>query len=421
MSGTTVTMISASKPEPAVDLLFFSSDEKRGQRVSLRLRLLANVRWQDSRRFSPDARMARHDDPPLVLLDYSSAQVEASTRLALQLRERTPGLRLLGVGSTSEDQGAGVLAALRAGVLDFIDLDAEDDEIRVLLQRATQPQAAMPTAPVAASAPRRRGQLIVLLGARAGVGTSTVAVHLATLATPQQDGGDAAAQALLLDLGHPRGDGALYLGVSGNFHYLDALRQASRIDPTFTRTALSRHASGLAVLSQAPGDAEPSPASVDNGMLVERLLGIFDLLLCDLGGLSPHEVPVSLLQAADEIWLIADQGIGTMVSLDAWTRTLAPLQVRDRRVSLVVNRHADDGGADPAQIAERFGLPLLARLPERITLRGSASQGQLLQQFAPRDPYLRALRPLLARLRITPAPPSSQGWRGLLNFARGSR
>ena len=64
--------------------------------------------------------------------------------------------------------------------------------------------------------------------------------------------------------------------------------------------------------------------------------------------------------------------------------------------SLVINRHDDDSGLSPAQIAARFDLPLLAALPDRPRLRSSASHGHLLLEEAPRDPYVRALAPLLA-------------------------
>jgi pilus assembly protein CpaE len=54
-------------------------------------------------------------------------------------------------------------------------------------------------------------------------------------------------------------------------------------------------------------------------------------------------------------------------------------------------------GAD--QLAERLNLPLVAVLPARAQALGRAvNQGRLLAQCAERDPYVRALAPLVARL-----------------------
>lgn len=434
---TTASILPMSMLEPGVDVLFYSSDEKRAQRLAARLRDLARVQWEDSRLFSPASWRSQYQGRYLVLLDYANDDAPTSTELAHQLLAMAPGLPLFGVGSTASDHAAGVLAALRAGVLDFFDMDASDAEIRELLEHA----AKLPTdaRPATTPAPRKLGQLVLLLGVRPGVGCSTLAAHLGALAVPPPkhpagnttpDADKSAStdaptpQALLLDLGQPAGDAELYLGVTGEFHYADALRNANRIDATLLRSALSRHgASQLAVLSQ---DAQAPLLSLDvaeMSVLVERLREHVDLVLCDLGGLQVRQIPASLLHAASEIWLVVDQGIATMVSLDRCLRDLQQVGVRDQRLGLVANRHDDDCGLTPQQIAKRFELPLLAILPNRSrTLLISANQGKLLHQSAPRDPYIRALAPLRERLHIANMPPSpaTPWWKRLFQRGGGS-
>ena len=399
---TTASILPLGKRELGVKLLFYSPDEKRAQRLAARLRNLATVHWEDSRRFAPERWAQQRNGHRLVLLDYARDTADASTALAHQLTALSPDTPLIGVGSTAADRAAGVLAALRAGVRDFIDMDASDEEIRMLLDHVLEHEQATRSPPAAAT--RRRGKLVILLGTRPGVGTSTLAAHLGVLAMPAVSPTDVAAearipQALLLDLGHPAGDAALYLGVSGDFHYNDALRNATRIDATLIRTALPHHASQLAVLSQAPDAPEPAAEGAEVAVLIDRLLDTFGLLLCDLGGRPSRQIPASLLQAASEIWLVADQGIASVVSLDNCLRQLESMHARDQRLSLIINRNDEDCGISARQIAERFNLPLLATLPDRArALRASANQGKLLHQVAPRDAYIRALYPLLAKL-----------------------
>lgn len=437
---STASILPMSQLEPGVDVLFYSSDEKHAQRLAARLRDLARVHWEDSRLFSPASWHSQYRGRYLVLLDYANDDAPASTEIAHQLLTMAPGLPLFGVGSTASEHAAGILAALRAGVLDFFDLDASDAELRVLLEHAaklpTDTHAATTSAPV----PRRLGQLVLLLGVRPGVGCSTLAAHLGALAAPappKPAAGNApsgaekpaaadapAPQALLLDLGQPASDAELYLGVTGEFHYADALRNAGRIDATLLRSALSRHgASQLAVLSQDAQAPLYAPDAAEAGVLVERLREHVDLVLCDLGGLPVRQIPASLLHAATEIWLVVDQGIATMVSLDRCLRDLQQAGARDQRLGLVVNRHDDDCSLAPQQIAKRFELPLLATLPNRShSLLISANQGKLLHQSAPRDPYIRALAPLRARLHTANMPPSSAipWWKRLFPRAGGS-
>ncbi|WP_256843684.1 hypothetical protein, partial [Pseudomonas aeruginosa] len=63
--------------------------------------------------------------------------------------------------------------------------------------------------------------------------------------------------------------------------------------------------------------------------------------------------------------------------------------------------------------------PLLATLPERPRVRLAASQGRLLLQYAPRDPYLRALAPLVSRLDPAACPVQPHGLRERLSLALG--
>lgn len=386
------------KLELNVKLLFYSPDEQRAHRLSARLRHLASVQWEDSGRFSPERWGQRQNDYQLVLLDYAGDTADASTALAHQLGALAPDLPLLGVGSTTTDRAASVLAAWRAGVRGFIDMDATDEDIRHSLDQALKQTESSHPAP--ASVTRKAAQLVLLLGVRAGVGTSTLAAHLGALSMPRQAAnasGDANAHTLLLDMGMPSGDASLYLGAKSDFHVQDALRHAARIDGTLIRSAFPHHASGLTVLSQA----QDLPLDIaDARPLIERMRGWFELVLCDVGGVSPQHIPTSLLELADEIWLVAEQGIASMVSLDACLRHLGQRRLRDGRLSLIINRYDEACGITAEHMAARFSLPLLAVLPDRgRSLRSSANQGLLLHESAPRDAYVRALAPLLGKWR----------------------
>jgi len=400
------TLYSIATPAPVVDLQFYSSDEKHAQRLTARLRHLANVHWVDAREIAGTREPVYLAGLPLVLLDYSPTEAERSSMLARRLMLGTPGVSLLGVGSIAADKASGVLAALRAGVSEFLDIDASDEDISELLSRM---QGELRPAPADASATAHSsGRLVLLLGVRPGVGTSTLAAHLGALVSPpgkpaakEATAAAKETQVILLDLGRPAGDATLYLSVPNEFHYDNALLSARRIDATLIRTAFANHDSRLTVLSQSPGTLEKPADTADLPLLLERLRSHFDLLLADVGGLPVSQIPLPLLRDADEIWLVADQSIGSMVSLDACLRQLDELGFRDRRLFLVINRHDSGDDVSASKIAKRFNLRLAGLLPERSrTLRASASQGKLLHQVAPRDPYLKALNVLLSKLRL---------------------
>lgn len=366
-----------------------------------------------------------------MLLDFSPGQAADSTQFMRELNALLPNAAVIAVGGTSDEGASGVLAAMRAGVRDFIDLDALHlDDAEAAIRHVMEHHHADPSTRDAAAgaAGVTRGRIVLLLGVRAGVGTSTLAAHLGVMLQQRRASAGSLADkhddnhVLALDLGEPAGDIALYLDVHGDFQINDAIDNAWRLDATLVRTALTRHASNLAVLPRSDDTAMPSDGDRDFGLLLDRLGGLFDLVLVDGGGMSTQTLPTTLINQVDEIWLVADQGIASMVSLDRKLKTLRQCGADPAGIHLVMNRYEPDSGLSAQQIAERFKVPLLATLPERgIRLRACANAGKLLHETAPRDRYVQALKPLLNRLAPGMAPASEPGaswWRRLRKHLR---
>lgn len=392
-------------------LLLYAPDNRHMARLGAVLSGHVELRWVDSRDVSPRELLDTAPPSAVVLLDYCGGNASYSTDIARQLSHMASLPVLIGIGTTGPEQATHLLAAMRAGVRDFIDVDNTSAQMLEVFDHACATQAPARTSVAAPPEPQPTGRLIVLLGVRAGVGTSTLTTHLGvTLAEqnpPALDNGQPQGWLLLLDLGQPSADAALYLGTESHFSYEEALRNVERMDPTFAASAFAHHPSGLALLGTTSGTLlkkhEPTA-------LLDRLRSVFPLTLCDTGGLPIQLMPTSLLKNASEIWLVTDQAIGSLVSLDQTMRELEQRGVRDARLQLVVNRYDPNGGLADTQIAQRFNLPLLATLPDRSrVLRSCAGLGRLLTDAAPRDPYLKALLPLLQRIdrrRAGPAAPT---------------
>lgn len=407
---SSVMPLPTSLPSTELLLVLYAPDNRYMARLGSILAGHGQLRWVDSRESTPRVLLDQLGDSAVVLLDYSGFNATYSTELAKQL-SAIGASAMVGVADGPE-QGAHVLSAVRAGVRDFIDIDSGNTQILEILHRVTAQAAPPKPVLVSAPAPVSQGRFVILLGARAGMGTTTLAAHVASqlalhISPPGTTEKPNSSKVLLLDLGQPTGDGALYLGIDSQFSYEEALRNVDRIDPTFAGSALAHHGSNLAVLGVSSGTllAPHEPAS-----LLSRLRAVFPLTLCDVGGMPIQHVPTSLLKQATEIWVITDQAIGSLVSLDQAMRDLAQRGCRDERLKLVINRYDSGSGLSDDQIAQRFELPLLATLPDRTrTLRTSSGMGQLVTESAPRDPYARATFLLVQHLdrRSLGQPPAS--------------
>ena len=106
--------------------------------------------------------------PGLVFLDFSGTHAQVSGRLAEHVVRLFPTLPLVAVGHASEPEA--MLMALRAGVRDFIDLRGNPSDATAVVKRLM-----LPRSQVKAAEPTRRGGIVAVLGARPGVGASTLA------------------------------------------------------------------------------------------------------------------------------------------------------------------------------------------------------------------------------------------------------
>jgi pilus assembly protein CpaE len=326
-------------------------------------------------------------NPSVVFVDFSGGRAAAASAATSAARAAYPGLQIVAVGSLGEPEGA--LAALRVGVRDFIDLSAPaEDALRItrqVLDNLVEPVS-------------RHGHVTVLLGARVGMGVSTLAANLSALLHRR----DAAQgrQTALFDLGLPAGDGSLLLNTRSEFNFVDAVRNLRRFDQTFVHTALSHHPSGLALTSLPPNLADMREVSYSSSIsLLNRLRAFFDQQIIDLGGFTNSEFIAHVVQAADETWLLCDQGVASIVSAVGVLDALREEGVDVSQVHLLVNKFDTDLGLSATQIAQRLDIPLLGTLPERrVALGQSVNQGHLLVDASARDPYVRALEPLVERL-----------------------
>lgn len=336
--------------------------------------------------------------PAAVFIDFSLDHNAEAAQLQQRLKRDWPMLPVLAAGSSAEP--AAMLAALRAGVDDFIDTAASPLEavstLRGLLARRADLQGGT------------RGCTLALLGARAGLGVSTLATSMAMALNDQlgqapvrPPGRGVRHGVALLDLGLPARDGLLYLDTESGFSFVDGVRNLRRLDQTLLHTALAHHASGIAVL--------PLPVSLtqireishaDSVALIKRLSDFFDFQVADLGGFSTIDFVAQTVREAQHGWVVCDQSIGGIVSTANMLKELRARGVEIERLSLVVNKFDSHVGLSAKDIAERLELPLRHILPARSTqLLAAASRGEMLIRTARNDPYSQAVSGLARSLR----------------------
>ena len=353
----------------------------------------------------------------VVVADFSAPMTEAAIALVSELRAAFPGVVIMGSGSAAEP--ASMRAALRCGVAEFIDWDASEGEANAAVRHQMHARTQLPAA--VALEPETKGFSLPLLGARVGMGVTTLATHLAVmfqemhaydvrgaqnkkqLARPfgaSQLPQDESAHAALLDLGLPARDGLLYLGIAGDFSFVDAVQNTRRLDATLINSAFAKHSTGAVTLAW-PSDLgmlrEVSPAAAAG--VVSTLKSLLGVQVIDLGGMVQADFLAPLLRESGLGWVVCDQSLGGIVSTAQMLKELDAKGVNRGTLKLVLNRFNAQAGLPAKEVAQRLGLELLHVVPDRSTvLLDAASCGQLLSQSLRGDPYVTCVRSMARAL-----------------------
>ena len=208
--------------------------------------------------------------PDVVFLDLSR-DPEGYFGFGAQLRRIRPAVKLVACSSSSAPSHQLMLEAMRSGVQDFLPKPVNPDALKEILLRFLQESETKERSTLE--------KLIVVMGSKGGVGTTTVAVNLgAQLSTYTHK------RVVLLDFARPLGNVHLLLDLHSKFGVRDAVENLDRLDGHFFSGLLTRHKTKLEILSGAMQPEEWQSIAVPP---LERIVNVaqssFDMVLVDIG------------------------------------------------------------------------------------------------------------------------------------------
>jgi len=265
--------------------------------------------------------------PEKIIVDISGVDMPASQVHNLaQVCE--PGVTVIAIGDRND---IGLYRDLvQAGVSEYVVKPITPQ----LLAKALSPR---PTSAQRVPVSHKLGKMVAFVGARGGVGTTTLAINLAWHLADRRK-----RRVLLLDLDLQNGDCALALNVSPTPGLCDALANPLRIDNVFLERAMAAHSERLFVLSAE----EPLRADVDFlAEAVETLVGVlrtqFHYIIVDVPRLPGVPYRRSL-DIADIRVIVADQTLRSVRDTVRLQAALAEGNAAHGNL-LVVNRSGEGG------------------------------------------------------------------------------
>jgi pilus assembly protein CpaE len=266
----------------------------------------------------------------------------------VQLTRKHQSVGIVAVASSLDP--ALMLEAMRAGATEFVAEPVSESDLRTAVDR------------VAAKRPSAEpGQIFAFVGGKGGIGTTTLAVNVATTLAMREG----PASTLLIDLHIAYGDAGLFVGADPRFSVGDALENIDRLDEALLRSLVGRTKFGLELLASSErtivGQIEPRAVRG----LVESAARLYRFVVLDV----PRSDPTMLdsLEHATTIVVVANQELATIRSASRMAATLRQRYGKDR-VLVVMSRfdqHAEIGRKEFERI---MGGPVAQLFPSDYRL-----------------------------------------------------
>ena len=218
---------------------------------------------------------------------------------------------------------------LSSGIHDYLLKPVETDHLRETLRAAHTAALGSKSAVGAADKPRKA---VTVIGARGGVGASSIAASLAWMFAER-----AGRSTALLDLDIQFGTGALAFDLEPGRGLTDALENPSRIDGLFIERAMVRASDRLAVLSAEASISHPlhiDSSALDH--LQDEMKNAFECVVVDLPRSLAVQTP-HLVSEAEVVLVITDQtlaGTRDTIRLLGWLKA----EASGAKIYIVSNR-----------------------------------------------------------------------------------
>jgi pilus assembly protein CpaE len=235
-----------------------------------------------------------------------------------------------------------MLEAMRAGVTEWITSPVSAGDLEAAISRVAAPRLAAVT-----------GQVFAFVGAKGGVGTTTVAVNVATSLSKSD-------ATLLIDLHVGYGDAAMFFGVEPRFSIADALENTHRMDESYLRSVVVRTKAGADLLGSTdramggPVDARFIRAVIDFAARHYRFV-VLDCPRSDAAVLDA-------LQQATNITIVANQELATVRNASRMAATLRH-RYGPNRVGVVISRYDAVSEIRKEDVAKAIGGPVKYTFP----------------------------------------------------------
>lgn len=246
-----------------------------------------------------------------------------------------------------------ILSAMRAGAQEFLARPIDPGELRKAVEKVTTERDQL----LRRGTPEG-GRIISLFSKKGGLGVTTLAVNLGVALSQAEK-----SKAAIVDLDLQLGDVSSFLNLSPEYSIVDAFDERDRVDPVKLQSCMTRHQSGVFVLSEPknPADSE-NVTSSQLGQILQHLKSMFSYVIVD----TPHLFDSRNLEAfelSDYIMLVLVPNISSVRATKKALSVFKDLGYAKDKVRLIVNRASKGDSIKVEEIEKTLRYPVAWVIP----------------------------------------------------------
>ncbi|MGZ9234386.1 MAG: response regulator [Anaerolineales bacterium] len=302
---------------------------------------------------------AFEEDPDLILLDVMMPDMDGY-EVTRRLRQNPSTLETPILMFTAKTQLDDKVIGFEVGANDYLTKPTHPAElqarVKTLLSRVSEKRTSPETAK-----DENRGYVIGVLGARGGLGTTTMAVNIGAGLQSRTK-----AEVIVAEMLPGQGTLALDVGVTGSKGLVDLLgmNKLSELNRDRVREALVQHGSGLKLLlaSDRPRDMNLVNQIANYEATVRRLASLARFVVLDLGvGIQPFAE--KLIPLCDEVFIVLEGVPNTIIHTKALIDDIAELGFPKKNIKVVLNnRVRSDTQLPSSQVQAKLEHEILSTL-----------------------------------------------------------
>jgi pilus assembly protein CpaE len=306
-------------------------------------------------------------NPQAALIVDLAGDPDGSLKAVEKVKQAAPDIYV--IVSNHHADGETVIASLRAGSNDFLIQPVKRVEFREAMARLER------TPRRAAAGESKLGKIYTFLGAKGGVGTTTLAVNLATLLGQQNQ------QTVLVDLDFTANDCAMQLGDSPQHSLEEVGANLSRMDQALFEGLVIRDPLGFSLIGPPP-DAVEHPPDFSEPMFREFanfLVENYSSIVIDAGRWIASEVVLAALQSSNAVFLTVTQQYPSIRNAQRYIAALMRLGFTQDQLKIVVNQYQKKAGVNFAtleQIQQTLNQPVFATIPMSLAVMAAVNRGR---------------------------------------------